>query len=485
MFQKTYSIDIKKFDSKLNTPFNNKAIFFFTNRNDLKGVFPSFLIIDQNQTLIITSFLSLNFISPFLKKIQEIEALGFVQPHSSIMINETRFLIFTYSSERNNFFYYLNLDEKYISLIDGNEFENIVGSFRRIVSFGTTFFKDPSDEFFFIINCKSISKGSAQKSFIDYYKVSLDFTRSLLLYSREIKDNQNVPPHSTRKVNGTLLSSEFNETKLLYRNFEFYALSDLKEKILRDFILENQEVKEISQSKNTLQTFLEVNGESSFILSAKYSAKYSFTLSKGYIRYFNTKKELKFELPYSKPAHFELGINNFIYLSCHNFFIDENGDNHYDSPAIILKISLSKQKPEIIKEFRDESGYRFTSHQVLNSEEGEFIYTIGHPNRLFIIDSKRMTLVKFIDIEDKILTSSEDIFRLVSTERFDKKSITSFCISNNGEYIVFLRNDEIIKYNIRLQCIVYKANISKLFHENTNIFDIDFNYPSFHAQVAK
>lgn len=485
MFKKSYFIDIKYFHSKLNTPFNNKAIFFFTNRNDLKGVFPSFLIIDQNQTLIITSYLSPNFKLPFFKEIQEIEALGFVQPHSSIMINETRFLIFTYSTECNNFFYYLNLDEKKVNLIDGNEFENIVGSSRKIVSFGTTFFKDPSDKSFFIINCKSMSKGYIQKSFIDYYKVSLDFNRSFLLYSREIKDNENIPPHSTRKVNGTILSSEFNETRLLYRNFKFYALSDLKKKILRDFILENQEVKEISQSKNILQTFLEVNGESSFILAAKYSARYSFRLSEGYIRYFNTKKELKFKLPYSKPAHFELGIDNFIYLSCHNFFIDENGENHYDTPAVILKISLRKKKPKIIKEFRDESGYRFTSHQILNSEEGEFIYTIGHPNRLFIIDSKTMTLVKFIDIEDKILTSSKDIFRLVSTERFDKKSITSFCISNNGEYIVFLRNDEIIKYNIGLQCIVYKANIFKLFHENTNIFDRDFNYPSFHAQVAK
>ena len=144
-------------------------------------------------------------------------------------------------------------------------------------------------------------------------------------------------------------------------------------------------------------------------------------------------------------------------------------DMIYLDPASIYLYEIIDNKLIFKSKFQDDTGYRFTAHKAFKRENHPYVVTIGHPNRLFIIDGITMKKVKTIDLGDtNILDSKENCKQYLNTlnmnDHYNEFRYSTIEVSDDGKYLIFWD-----------QTYCYALNTVTL--EIDNLFD--FSLPGF------
>lgn len=157
-------------------------------------------------------------------------------------------------------------------------------------------------------------------------------------------------------------------------------------------------------------------------------------------------------------AHFIKGHDKTFYSTAHNmtFYKDKF---HFFGPAELTKWAIKNNN--IIKEatFSDEKGYRCTTYVFFTYEGKDYLVTLAYPNRLIFIDSDTMNRVHYYDIEQDLLTNTEDTKSYINqihrnNSPHDKYCLNDINISSNGRYIVYFSKDRVWFYDFKKNCIV-------------------------------
>jgi hypothetical protein len=147
------------------------------------------------------------------------------------------------------------------------------------------------------------------------------------------------------------------------------------------------------------------------------------------------REEAAFTVRHSKPAHFEVGRDGDVYLSCHTFFA-YNGRSYFIEPAAILKLRVTRTGLSERGVFRHPTGYRLASHVVLESGGREYLCTVGQPNRLFLVDAESMEAVAWTDIGTDHLSKAGDIGKHLSHTNLEAEAARALSASEDGKYVV-------------------------------------------------
>lgn len=124
-------------------------------------------------------------------------------------------------------------------------------------------------------------------------------------------------------------------------------------------------------------------------------------------------------------AHFEIDTeSDTVYVSNHNFI--RFPETTFFGPGSLEKYRFSDNKFVFDKEFSDPKAYRLTSHRLFKFDNKQYVVTIGHPNRLFVIDAESMEVVHFEDIGRPIVSLHSDL----------KKYLNESFLSSNEDAIV-------------------------------------------------
>ena len=180
-----------------------------------------------------------------------------------------------------------------------------------------------------------------------------------------------------------------------------------------------------------------------FILSS------GFGEDEGQILSYNMKtKEISVIPTIVKPSHLE-ARDGIVYYASNNMKL-EGTSVVFTGPARIGKLKVSN---EVVKgsEFWNESGFRFTSHKILDSDT---LVTVGFPNRLFFIDSATMKLSFYHDVDKNIIPDHDQLNFLNKDYKQtldDPYRYTALETSNDGKYVVFFNQKEIRFFNRNLR----------------------------------
>lgn len=163
------------------------------------------------------------------------------------------------------------------------------------------------------------------------------------------------------------------------------------------------------------------------------------------------------------PAHIEV-IDNNMYISSHNFTMMGNYII-YLNPASIDLYKFENETPVFVKKFIDPTGYRYTSHKAFKKNNHPYIATIGHPNRLFIVDGISMEKIKEIDLGGENLFDNSDNIKnfLNQSDRFDNYDPLRFSTvenSDNGEFLIFWDDVNVNSINLNTYEIEQIVNFS-------------------------
>lgn len=138
------------------------------------------------------------------------------------------------------------------------------------------------------------------------------------------------------------------------------------------------------------------------------------------------------------PSHIEV-VDNNMYISSHNFTI-MGGDNIYLNPASIDMYKYEDDIPVFVRKFEDPTGFRFTAHKAFKRNGHPYVVTIGHPNRLFIVDGISMEKIKHIDLGGETVLDQEDNRIFVNQTEFSDYHPLRFStmeISEDGNHLIF------------------------------------------------
>ena len=173
----------------------------------------------------------------------------------------------------------------------------------------------------------------------------------------------------------------------------------------------------------------------------------------------NNLKESLYYTSGASPAHFEIDSNeDEIYIVSHNFF-GWDSDNIFIKPAVIDKFKIVDDELVQQKSFEYKKGFRYTSHKLFYYKGKPYLCTFAQPNRLLIIDAKRMELESFTDIGADELSAKDDV-RDFLNNREPGNEIVAMEISHSGRFIMFMDNINIYYYDMENKNIAekYKYN---------------------------
>lgn len=177
-----------------------------------------------------------------------------------------------------------------------------------------------------------------------------------------------------------------------------------------------------------------------FILSS------GFGEEQGQILSYNMKtKEIELIETTTSPSHLEVE-GDTVYYASNNMRVDGTKVT-FLGPAAIGKLKVVDDIMKRDGEFRNESGFRFTTHKKLNSNT---LVTIGFPNRMFFIDSNSMKLLFYYDIDKQIIPDDSQMDFLNSHYEQtldDPFRYTALEISDDRKYVVFFNQAKVRFFN--------------------------------------
>jgi hypothetical protein len=186
-----------------------------------------------------------------------------------------------------------------------------------------------------------------------------------------------------------------------------------------------------------------------FILSS------GFGEEEGQILSYNIKsKEISVVPTIAKPSHLEVD-GNIVYYASNNMNI-EGTKVSFIGPARIGKLKVNEDSIEKCGEFWNESGFRFTTHKVLDKNT---LVTFGFPNRLFFIDSNSMKLLFHYDVGKTILPDENQLSFINNQYEQtlnDPFRYTALEVSYDQKYVVFFDQKNVKFFNFKTRNIVFE-----------------------------
>jgi len=186
-----------------------------------------------------------------------------------------------------------------------------------------------------------------------------------------------------------------------------------------------------------------------FILSS------GFGEEEGQILSYNIKtKDISVISTVAKPSHLEVK-NDIVYYASNNMTI-EGTKVSFIGPARIGKLKVSEDTVEKCEEFWNESGFRFTTHKVLDLNT---LVTFGFPNRLFFIDSNTMKLLFHYDVGKTILPNENQLSFINNQYEQtlnDPFRYTALEVSDDQKYVTFFDQRVVKFFNFKTREIVFE-----------------------------
>jgi hypothetical protein len=466
---KTYRKKIEVISDDLRAKFKAPFIFYLTNKDDKMFFFITFVIVDlmKNEMKYIYSYFPEN-----VEKLKDYEDLNllktssFSNPHHSLQINPDEDF-FTFREDRT-YFMYINYKKNIMRIYLGKDLPCPERDRLRLI--GATFFKDDEDSRFFYITATENNQENME-CYLNFYKASLDLSIFEKVFQAPY-DSRLEPPHVTRKFKDYLFNSKFyntqfrhNKTGRLFKDkkeLDYYVYNNLfKEfcaEINKNFLeTKFEEEYEAIRCKEKFPTefrkFCEKRGMNTMEI-CKNVKKYSSSALPGTIIVvdLHNKTLNEYETTFCAPAHFEIDfIEKAIYTSSHNF--TREGNLYFLGPAAIDKFIMKNGRAVKKRTFTNPFGYRFTSHRVFYYKNKPFICTIGHPNRLFLIDAKKMKLHYAVNFFEDVLSDKADVADFLN-HRCNSKSFIAFEVSCDGEIILLLGSSSILFYSFTEKKII-------------------------------
>lgn len=458
-------------DKPYASSFVNPIVLSLAHKRDKYQAFPTFAIIDfrRSQIFFITSYSAEN--EALLSKnsrfcddnsISVVPDDGFLQPHSAIdCVAGESFYAFMYGTSECKYFYLVNYKKQYMQIISASEFAKQHQA-NEILSFGNTFAKDSFEQKAFYVTAKTLTPNDGVGKYsIKYFKASLNLNRITEIFSRDCSIDD-VCPHATKQYEDWLLSSEFdkNEFQLLKTDQRFNTIHALFDYVSQDArkkakVLPTWLEAQNNRYNNSIDSYnrcIQLYGDD-FVLFCQNSDDYRFKLAPGNIRVLSLEKsqEHLWQIEHSKPGHFEISKNGYIYLSCHNLFF-MNGKNYFVGPAAIIKLKIEKDIINVIGKFQHPKGLRFTSHAVFDKNGRDYLCTFGYPNRLFLIDGESMNLISARDMGQSCIPTTDKIDCLIGEPEFEHNAIKALSVSEDGRFILFINKENI--------CIVSSTSLN-------------------------
>ncbi len=449
-------------DNPYASSFANPIVLYLAHKKDKYNAFPTFAMVDfrRRQILFITSYsveneslLSKNYRFCDDNSISVVPDDGFFQPHSAIShVPGESFYAFMYGTSECKYFYFVNYKKQYMQIVAAKEFAKRCQA-SEILSFGNTFAKDPIEHKHFYITAKTLKPNDGiDKYSIKYFKASLNLNRVTEIFSRDCSI-EDVCPHATKRYGNWLLSSDFekNEFQLLKTARRFNTIHALFDYVSQDARKKTKVLPGwLETHNNSYNNSIESNNKhiqlygDDFVLFCQNSDDYRFKLAPGNIRILSLEKSQEHlrEIEHSKPGHFEISKNGYIYLSCHNLFF-MNGKNYFIGPAAIIKLKIEKDIINVIGKFQHPKGFRFTSHAVFNRNGKDYLCTFGYPNRLFLIDGESMNLISARDMGQSCIPATDKIDCLIGDPEFEHNAIKALSVSEDGQFILFIIEENI------------------------------------------
>jgi hypothetical protein len=455
------------------------------------GLLPIFTIVDFKKGEI--TYLNL-YTPENIKKLEEdpvLKQAGLSEActtHTSIMITpEEDFYVIPISLTSDlvcNYIYYVNIKDETVKIITpkalGLENEN------KNFFFGS-FLKKPDDPNTLFMALRIITDSGYK---LGYYQSDLYLNNIKQIY--ETQSEKDIgDPHGLLYYKYKLFTTNLfrMKIKLVDKGLQFNSLIDFYNFVIKDtFDRENpsgnkQDAEAYFQQKYNVKTFKDFKN---FCLKNNYTLEFL----PGTIRAVDlqSKTEKMYYTNKSCTGHFGWDEQeNVFYVSNHD------ADYLLGKMALISTAGIGKYKIEEDGEltfmgvFTDPKGYRFTSHKFFKYQNKPYVVTVGYPNRLFIIDGETMTPVCAQDIGDDLLSKTEDVNDLMTSEIEKNSRIVTMEASYDGSVILFFQGNYIHLYEFPSCKLVgkieFKRDITLANGENVRNFLLCKGHSDSFAQI--
>ena len=278
--------------------------------------------------------------------------------------------------------------------------------------------------------------GIGQK-YINYYEIyscSFDLKEKIKLL--EVNGHK-YPPHDVTSYDGLLFATEFFDQRVRFPNGKI--VNDYKD--LEKFIYKGEGPEAKVAKHMDPYKVLEID-------------KFRLTPLDGEILFYDMYKKSKFVFLNAgfTPSHIEF-LDDLLYVSSHNF-VFMKGKMIYLGPAAIDL--YRKEGRQIVKtnRFQDSTGYRFTAHKVFKRDGHPYVVTIGHPNRLFIVDGITMKQVQQMNLGGQdVLTGCDDIKTYLNemdmNDHYNPLRYSTVEVSDDGEHLIFWDQENVQLMNTK------------------------------------
>jgi hypothetical protein len=255
------------------------------------------------------------------------------------------------------------------------------------------------------------------------------------------------PPHHVIRYKNLLFSTGFFERSFKIGDRIFKSDNELK-----DYVYSEIKNDGISTDKT------------SFYDITAHNPKYKYEVMPGKVLVFNLDTLLMQEVPVGcSPSHVVIDDQeNYAYILSNNI-TGIDGKVFYLAPGRLSKLKITPTGVEKVDEFYDNSGYRFTSHKLIRYNGHPYIGTIGHPNRLFMIDCHTMKEAYRYDIKKNILGNVNEDIRKFLNDVYNPYASDPFrysALESRGDYVLLVNQSEVLFFSLKNRDIMYEIPYS-------------------------
>lgn len=285
----------------------------------------------------------------------------------------------------------------------------------------------------------------------EYYKMTPDFITEKVF---EHKSLFLKPPHHVVRYNNLIFSTGFFERSFKVGNKILKSDNELK-----TYIYDNLKLDFESQTEyDTYEKFIESKG--TFYDITTKDPKYTFEVMPGKVLVYNMDTNKVQEVPVGcSPSHVVIDEReDFVYILSNNI-TGIDGRVFYLAPGRVSKLKVLHDRVEKVDEFYDLSGYRFTSHKLIRVDGHPYIGTIGHPNRLFMIDCHTMKEEYHYDIEKNIIGKVDGDVRKFLNDEYSPYASDPYrysALETRGNYIILVNQGEVLFFSTKEREIKYR-----------------------------
>lgn len=358
---------------------------------------------------------------------------GHFSPHSIINVRDGKELLLFF--ELCGAFYRIDIPKLKVQVLTEQDIPGL-NHLENVTGLGTTLYEDEEapGSFYF----PALSE-EADENVCRIYRIALDLSSPVEVGS--IRGKGVLMPHATRRLGKLLLNSGFDwtqfknltsgkvtetaDTETLWEIFspiydEYCSVAGIeysKERFLK--LLETakhppktrEELASANLYPKFQRHFVATHGNFEEVCSASGH----FLVPQGRFNTVNIDNgEVKTYFTHTANcAHFEIDrARREVFVSNHNFI--RTPETIFFGPGSIEKYASDGEKLHYENAFSHPTSLRMTSHRLFTAGGKRLVATIGHPNRLFVIDAESMQPVHYEDIGRPILADAPSALKYLN-----------------------------------------------------------------------